>query len=246
MDNNPEGDSTSTSENTPSSSPDQNATEASKAHLSRKGMKTLRPLDNTLAGETQTQTPATTKPFVSTPQTSAETSKPLNISNNGSIYPEAKHLLAGNPDQTPPNDDQIKDLKEKNSVTKLIKTLVIVIGILIVLFSSISLYSWSKYAGFIHLTANPLLIFVIVLTTLELLLGIGIMFLRELARSTYVFVAIIFLLFSIYLAIKNFNTIFNFEHQNLDVIFRYFEGLSISVLPIIFFTRQRVISVFKN
>jgi hypothetical protein len=244
MDNNPEGD--STSENTPSSSSNQNATEASKAHLNRKGMKTLRPLDNVLVDEIQTQNPATTQTSLPTPQTSAASSKPLNISNNGSIYPEANHLLAGSPYQTPLSDDQIKDLRDKNNTTKLIKALVIVIGILIVLFSSISLYSWSKYAGFIHLTANPLLIFVIVLTALELLLGIGIIFLRELARATYVFVAIIFLLFSIYIAIRNYNTIFNFEHQNTAIIFRYFEGLSISVLPIIFFTRRGVISVFKN
>ncbi|MFI5271381.1 MAG: hypothetical protein ACHQT9_05065 [Candidatus Saccharimonadales bacterium] len=243
MDNNPKSNQDPTPENTPSSDPNQNVTEASKAHLSRKGLKTLRPLDSTLVDEIQTQKPVNTQNTVTIPQAS-ESGKPLNTSSTDSIYPEATHLLSGSPDQKQ-LDNKAEDLRQDNNTTLLIKVLVVVIGLLIVLFSSISLYSWSLYAGFIHFTANPLLIFVIVLTVLELILGIGIAFLKERARSIYVFIAVIFLLFSVYSAVRNYNTIFNFEHQNIAIIFRYFEGLSISVLPILFLTRQRVISVFN-
>jgi len=177
------------------------------------GMKVIQPLSPNLQAETPTQpTSPSSAPLSSQASqdtsTSASTANQVPQSENlsqplpnaSSIYPDVTRGIGSNPAQPPVNQatQQATGSTLINSnKTKLITMAVIGFGAFVVVVAALGLITWIRVLKLPGASSGSNILGLI-LDCIELILGIGIMMKREAARSAYMFVAVILLIFSLY------------------------------------------------
>lgn len=118
------------------------------------------------------------------------------LQNISSVYPEATHGVSATNYQEPhpANDNDMVSSDAGN--TNLIKVLVMIFGAIMIIVAAITFITWLKVAripGFNKITN----VLGLILAAGEFALGIGILMRREIARSTFIVVALIVFVFSL-------------------------------------------------